>query len=267
MKYSIKQMASLLGTTTHKLRHYQKMGIIKPETDALTGYRYYSVLDTRRFNMACYYCNLGFTLQESLDLLSSSDLNYINKKMSLKKEEIKKDIIYKELCLSRIDEMNLEIENIEKSLNKILIFEVDETVRLEISKGEIIIENKHLLNKRDELINYSPIVKWVSRIPSEIIEKTSGNLEYYHGLNIKLKDAKKLGIDISNFDILPKGKYIYTVFKKNTRDPFEWETLSVIQDYIKENNIKNTNSAYSTCIFSTVENGDYLNFHKIMLKI
>ncbi|NLC95951.1 MAG: MerR family transcriptional regulator [Erysipelotrichaceae bacterium] len=266
MKYSIKQMALLLGTTTYKLRYYQKLGIIKPIVDENTGYRYYSVLDTRRFNMACNYSNLGFSLQETLDILSSFDYDYINSNFTKKTEEIKKEIIYKELCLSYIDETKLELKYMSANINKVIIVHQEEYARLEFSKGEIINSDKKILEKRDELMKYSPLVKWVSRISKDSINDLQ-DIEYFYGLNIKTKDAKELGIDIEGFTIIPDGKYLYTVFKKNTRDDFDKQTLTVIQDYLKENNINNINDAYSTCIFSTTENEDYVNFHNILLKI
>lgn len=51
MRYTISEMASLLGVTTHTLRYYEKMGLIRPEVNEETGYRYYTVTDTRRFNL------------------------------------------------------------------------------------------------------------------------------------------------------------------------------------------------------------------------
>lgn len=51
MRYTISEMASLLGVTTHTLRYYEKMGLIHPEVNEDTGYRYYTVTDTRRFNL------------------------------------------------------------------------------------------------------------------------------------------------------------------------------------------------------------------------
>ena len=42
MKYAISEMASLLGVTTHMLRHYEKVGIIAPEVNKENGYRYYT---------------------------------------------------------------------------------------------------------------------------------------------------------------------------------------------------------------------------------
>ena len=46
MRYTISEMASLLGVTTHTLRYYEKMGLIHPEVNEDTGYRYYTVTDT-----------------------------------------------------------------------------------------------------------------------------------------------------------------------------------------------------------------------------
>lgn len=51
MRYTISEMAALLGVTTHTLRYYEKMGLIQPEVNRETGYRYYTVTDTRRFNL------------------------------------------------------------------------------------------------------------------------------------------------------------------------------------------------------------------------
>ena len=35
MRYTISEMASLLGVTTHTLRYYEKMGLIHPEVNEI----------------------------------------------------------------------------------------------------------------------------------------------------------------------------------------------------------------------------------------
>ena len=37
MRYTISEMASLLGVTTHTLRYYEKMGLIRPELNEETA--------------------------------------------------------------------------------------------------------------------------------------------------------------------------------------------------------------------------------------
>ena len=69
MHYTISEMAALLGVTTHTLRYYEKMGLIQPEVNRETGYRYYTVTDTRRFNLCRELRAAGFTLEECKDFL------------------------------------------------------------------------------------------------------------------------------------------------------------------------------------------------------
>lgn len=60
MRYTISEMAELLGVTTHMLRHYEKVGIIRSETSEESGYRYYSVIDTRRLKKAHAYGDVRY---------------------------------------------------------------------------------------------------------------------------------------------------------------------------------------------------------------
>ena len=163
--YTIKQMSDLTGSSTHKLRHYEKMGIISPITDKFTGYRYYTVLDSRRFILACNYVNLGFSLKQSQQLLSKSPPKTLADELSLQASSLEREIILKKLYLERIEEMKSIISTINTDLNKVRRIQLDEIARLEFSNMEIIINQPQILKKREELMEYSPIVEWVSRLP------------------------------------------------------------------------------------------------------
>lgn len=69
MRYTISEMASLLGVTTHTLRYYEKMGLIRPEVNEETGYRYYTVTDTRRFNLCRELRAAELSLEECRELI------------------------------------------------------------------------------------------------------------------------------------------------------------------------------------------------------
>ncbi|MCI6271505.1 MAG: MerR family transcriptional regulator [Erysipelotrichaceae bacterium] len=267
MKYTIKQMATLLGTTTHKLRYYQKMGIIKPEIEESTGYRFYSVLDTRRFNLACNYCNFGFSIQESLKLLTNTKPKEITNILENQKKNLENEIIFKQQCLKHINDINFYLDKIEDSLNKVIIIEKEEMIRIEFSIEEIINSNNDVLYLRDELIELSPLIEWTSRIENSSLINNKNPLKYFYGINLNTSYAKELNIDIDKYDIIPKGKYLYTTFVKKSRTPFDYETLKIIQNYIKENNLKITGSGYSSCFYSTIENDDYTNYHYIFVKL
>ena len=266
MKYTINQMAKLLATTTHKLRYYQKIGIIKPQIEASTGYRFYSVLDTRRFNLACIYCKLGFSIQESLKLLSIKTKDEVIEDLIEQKSKIKKELLFKELCLEHIEDMERYLHNINNSLNNVIIIERDEMIRVEFSKEEIINKDKKILKFRDLLVEYSPLIEWASRIPNDVVYENSP-LTYYYGINIKSSYVKKLGLEIENYTVLPAGKYLCTTFIKSNRKPFEIETLDSIKKYIDEKNLNIDSDAFSSCFHSTIVENDYNNYHFIIMKL
>lgn len=71
MRYTISEMASLLGVTTHTLRYYEKMDLIHPEVNEDTGYRYYTVTDTRRFNLCRELRAAELSLEECRELIGA----------------------------------------------------------------------------------------------------------------------------------------------------------------------------------------------------
>ena len=42
MIYKIGDIAKVMGVTTEAIRHYERMGLIKPEKDPQTNYRYFT---------------------------------------------------------------------------------------------------------------------------------------------------------------------------------------------------------------------------------
>lgn len=62
MKYSVGEVAKLLGMTTNALRFYEKEGIINPEKDE-NGRRYYNQQDMTRLLSAKKYRSMGFPLK------------------------------------------------------------------------------------------------------------------------------------------------------------------------------------------------------------
>ena len=69
--YSIKQTSEIAGTTTETLRHYDRIGLVKPcKTDEWTGYRYYSEQEIVRLHTIRALRLMDLTLTEIRDILS-----------------------------------------------------------------------------------------------------------------------------------------------------------------------------------------------------
>lgn len=68
-KLKIKEFSLLCQVTVKTLRHYEKMGLLTPaEVDEWTGYRYYDVSQMQTLNTIRRLKDIGFSLEEILDL-------------------------------------------------------------------------------------------------------------------------------------------------------------------------------------------------------
>lgn len=266
MKYAIKEMSNLLGVTTHKLRFYEKSGIIQPEVNEQTGYRYYSVIDTRRFNLARLYRGMGFSVDECLTLLSDVSTEFVSDAIESRYKELEKEIIFKSLSAEKMKKDVNFMRELPDFMDTVSLIKLNAFIRLEFSDNEKIVKDQAIIQQRDELLEYAPLIRWVSRIPHKTLEKRSGTLNYHYGINMSLTDAKKLGLNIDDYQIIEEGTYLITVFK-NTSPVFGWDTLKRMQDYLEENNITDYGDGFSSCIHSTTENDVYYNYHYLIVKI
>ena len=86
-------MARLNRTTVPTLRHYDEIGLLKPCCIRReSGYRYYDIKQSARFDMICYMKELGMDLKEIKDVLDSEDLHKIEEILAWKKQQTVKEI-------------------------------------------------------------------------------------------------------------------------------------------------------------------------------
>ncbi|MCQ2288556.1 MAG: MerR family transcriptional regulator [Muribaculaceae bacterium] len=75
-KLKIKEFSLLCQVTVKTLRHYEKLGLLKPnEVDEWTGYRYYDVSQMQTLMSIKRLKSMGFSLDEIASLMASSNHN------------------------------------------------------------------------------------------------------------------------------------------------------------------------------------------------
>lgn len=74
-KLSIGEMAKLRGVTVDTLRHYDKIGLLKPfHIDRETGYRYYSISQYEVLGTIKELRSIGFSLEEIKQFLTDRNV-------------------------------------------------------------------------------------------------------------------------------------------------------------------------------------------------
>ena len=104
--------------TVKTLRHYAKLGLLKPIwTDRFTGYRYYSREQLSRLNRIVALKDLGFTLEQISQVLQQElTLDELRGMLRLKHAELAQHICEEQARLTRIEDRLNRIEQADDAL-------------------------------------------------------------------------------------------------------------------------------------------------------
>lgn len=105
MEYTVKKLGAMAGVSGRTLRYYDEIGILKPARINSSGYRIYGQKEVDRLQQILFYRELGVSLDDIKDIITSPDFDEVN---ALKQH-------YDEL-LARRKQLNILIENVEKTI-------------------------------------------------------------------------------------------------------------------------------------------------------
>lgn len=98
--FSIGEVAKMFHLSVSSLRHYENIGLLRPEyISPESGYRYYSTEQFEILNTIRYLRTLDMPLGEIENFLKNGDVNYMEEKL-LQQKEI---VIRKQQELKRIE--------------------------------------------------------------------------------------------------------------------------------------------------------------------
>lgn len=234
--FSIGEVSKLFHISVSSLRHYENIGLLKPELiDSKTGYRYYSVLQFELLNSIRYLRCLDMPLNEISDFLSKKDVSLIEEKLKEQRKEIIKKKEELKLIENKINNRLKMIEDAKNSiLDEIMIVEKDECDIVWIN-NKISIKNyldmeteiRKLDNNQDEVNVF--LGKVGVGISSLNLQKRS--YEQYDGIFLILdKEDTYSGNKIK----LPKTKCVSIRFCGSHNESNKY--YKVLLDYIEKNN-------------------------------
>lgn len=216
MRYTISEMAALLGVTTHTLRYYEKMGLIQPEVNRETGYRYYTVTDTRRFNLCRELRAAGFTLEECKDFLDEPSTAVTDAMLDRQIRQLERRQVLNRMSIRFLQKTREYYHTLEQDAERVWVQNFPEMWRLVLSQEEEARNDPALQAEKAEWLECMPAVHWVSRLPSRVMEQFRvGRNEYDYGLLVEADVARQLGLRrTDHVELVCGGDYLTTVWKK-----------------------------------------------------
>lgn len=110
--FKIGTFSQLTGVTIKALRHYDRVGLLKPaEVDRSTGYRYYNVTQIDQLNRILAFKDLGLSLDEIRNVLDENlPAAEIRGMLRLKQAQLQQSITEESSRLNRVEARLRQIE-------------------------------------------------------------------------------------------------------------------------------------------------------------
>ncbi|SKA92842.1 transcriptional regulator, MerR family [Caloramator quimbayensis] len=105
MEYTVQRLAKMAGISSRTLRYYDEIGILKPARINSSGYRIYGKAEVDRLQQILFYRELGVSLEEIKEIITSPNFNAIN---ALRE--------HREKLLTKRRQLDLLIANVDKTI-------------------------------------------------------------------------------------------------------------------------------------------------------
>ncbi|QVK16772.1 MerR family transcriptional regulator [Mycoplasmatota bacterium] len=266
--FSIGETAKINNVSIQALRHYDKIGLLKPAyVDPESKYRYYSLHQFIYLDLIKYSKHIGATLKEISNVLQDKNvvtlLSFLNKQQSVIEKEI-----------NRLNKMNNAIGHIKDQIKyAVELKETNEIYFRELEKRFIIdIE----LNKKDEYSDVEIKIRKLDKIMEENEIMLQGEVGCFINLDLFINKGKfcyksvysTLCIDDignNNLDIkqIKEGKFICISYLSKERE----QAVDKLSKYIKENNIKYKGVGLEIQLFNTIEPCENTDLYELQILI
>lgn len=240
---SITEMARLRNISTETLRHYDRIGLLKPVyVDPNTGYRYYSVTQYEKIGTIRELKSLGMSLNEIKEYFSNRNIESSRKLLRQQKEKIDQQI-------NSLIELRQEINQKIDFLDVIRSTDLDEEIRIKhIEARRYIFFDRTVSN--DVELSYDAVRleealdRNASRMPIFATNRYGGLISKADILKKKRPLSAKMIIryegerDVKECNTIeaPEGDYLCMFYVGNFWN--REKSIDKIMEYIRANNLK-----------------------------
>lgn len=250
---SIGQIGKLNNLSVQTLRHYEKVGILKPSyINKESGYRYYSMKDFNTIDLIKQCKAMGLSLEEIKEVTNNyTSLESIVNILGNQKELINKKIKELENIKNKVESLESKIGfSLEKGINEIFIKHNEErkfikynfkdryTDEFEINLRKILLEVERDYENLNAEIAFTVSYEGINKTGIADCE----NVMIHLGESVEYEDEKIIS--------MPKGDYLTMYFDDTYRDSGKY--YEEIIKYIKENNIKTIGDFHEIYIMTRV---------------
>ncbi|NSM24599.1 MerR family transcriptional regulator [Shewanella sp. ZOR0012] len=243
MKLKINDVAKLFNFTTEAVRFYEKENIIHVARESENNYRYYGVQHIKILSKCRFLRNAGFSIKESIDILSDGNINNISEILIKKELELKKEAERLSAISERIYNYRQKIEKIIFEENNFSIVNSPEILFFMNQHNDELLEEVDVIEKTSKLLKMMPFLNISILVKKNDLLKESieSSWSRYHGYSIDFSSLPKINIENETFSScnsmikMSSRKCIYTIQSFNLTKESKLNSIKLIKNYLEKN--------------------------------
>jgi DNA-binding transcriptional MerR regulator len=234
-KFTISEFAKLRGTTSETLRHYDRIGLLKPDViDKNNGYRYYSITQYEKLGTIKELRQLGISLDHIKNYFENRNLDKT------------RDVLIG--ALEDVENQMNELSEIESALKKKLKFlemimkskEEFTPVIKTVEKRYNIMYDHGLKGEQDMCYGWSMLEKALNGVSPIIATNRIGWVFKNYKAGSKFSDMERTPFIftynlLDGGNVFEAGDYVSVYYKGHS---YNQKAYDVLIDYINENNLE-----------------------------
>ena len=223
VKYKIGEASKFLGMTNDTLRYYERKGIIAPQRDEESGYRYYDSWDINMLLDSMLFRSYGFSVLDITSMINMDDLDKYIERCHKQEENLESIIEEYQKKLRYLEEYSAGLKKINNTLG---VFNLTESPALLFQERISICQGDEMDTASEELIS-----KWTKLIPQvnhTFIASINKNEEKFTlnrlgwGFSLPVEVALDQQLDQNpTVEFIPSMKCVHTIFYANEKGTFE----------------------------------------------
>ena len=224
--FSVGEAAKAVRTTSETLRHYDRIGLVKPsKKDEWTNYRYYTEQDIVRLNTVRALQLMDLPLQEIKKVLEYDDLEKIVDFLVQAEKKADEKIASLQYSKSKIELAKADYEKKllgQQNFNGVLLKDLPERV--------ILLSDTLEVPTLDNLWNY--LSHFYDKVTPALKEQFS--FKDLAGIYTENEITRLFAVciryvDIGGLKVLPKGKYLCANCTEENREQMLYELIRIAQ--------------------------------------
>lgn len=260
-RYRIGEVASLLGITPQAVRYYEEEGIINPERNPLSGYRYYSAWDINMLMRIRTYRQQGFSIEEIRDVMREFNpgltVSYLGEKAQALHDTICEQIVY----MNRLRDEQSVVEEARVGYRRFVVTYRPPMHFLQTQRGYNLL-SEHLDLYRTWITEHAAFV-----LPGGVFQGPGAD-DVAYGLFVDDANLRDIGYKNEEEVVaIPSLLCLSTSFVSGSDVELSYQSFDFALDYIAEKGWQVAGSPVSRIAMMANQERSYRSLHRVWIPI